>query len=76
MDAKQKKLAIIQQILQVEDPNVLDTIWQLLRLNETSSHTPPKLEQDPLLELLDGEKGNNLDEDAQDLQQSIDDIFG
>lgn len=77
-DMKSLKLRLVQQIMATNDPEVLETIRQILETEEMSPPTssPELPKTDPLAHALGlGRTENNLDSDADDLQQSIDDIF-
>lgn len=72
METEKLKLQIIQHILQTEDPVLLASI--LARLEQNLPSSTSGLEA---FSFLSGqpEEAQQLDEDARDLQQSIDDIF-
>ncbi len=75
---KSLKLSLVQKIMATTDPEVLETIRQILEVEETSppSISPELPKTDPLAHALGlGRTENSLDSDADDLQQSIDDIF-
>lgn len=78
VEMKSLKLSLVQKIMATNDPEVLETIRQILEVAEpapsTSSSELPKT--DPVAHAL-GLQGSetNLDADSNDLQQSIDDIF-
>ncbi|MBX2873441.1 MAG: hypothetical protein KTR30_15115 [Saprospiraceae bacterium] len=77
---KKLKLSLVQKIMATNDPEVLETIRQILEVGqESSSPTSAELPQtDPVAHALGlGRSESNLDlgSDADDLQQSIDDIF-
>ncbi len=75
---KSLKLRLVQQIMATNDPEVLETIRQILEVEDTSppSSSPELPKTDPLAHALGlGRTENSLDSDANDLQQSIDDIF-
>lgn len=76
MDLKKIKLQLINQLMQTDDIALLQIIQQILSLNSSN----PNIEQ----EIMSGHKPfenpnisskNNLDEAAQELQDSIDEVF-
>ena len=73
MDLKTIKLQIINQIMQTDDLELLQTIRQILSLNSsqgTIQGQPYIPFENPALP-----KQEKLDEGAQELQDSIDEIF-
>lgn len=76
---KSLKLKLVQQIMATNDPEVLETIRQILAASESSAPTDNSVElppRDPLAQALGlGRTESDPDLDTQDLQQSIDDIF-
>jgi len=71
MDLKQFKLQLIQQIMQTDDHEILQTIHQILSLNEVETERPnPFFKEVPAITTA-----TRLDETAQELQDSIDEIF-
>lgn len=77
-DMKSLKLRLVQQIMATNDPEVLETIRQILEVEEVSPPTssPELPKTDPLAHALGlGRTENTLNSDTDDLQQSIDDIF-
>jgi hypothetical protein len=74
---KSLKLQLVRQIMATDDPEVLETIRQVLEIGsempqQSSPEFPP---QDAIADALGLSSSANLDGEAQDLQQSIDDIF-
>ncbi len=74
---KSLKLQLVRQIMATDDPEVLETIRQVLEMGgevkpSSSPEFPP---QDTIAAALGLSSSSNLDGDAQDLQQSIDEIF-
>ncbi|NET34116.1 MAG: hypothetical protein F6K19_19185 [Cyanothece sp. SIO1E1] len=77
---KSLKLRLVQQIMATNDPEVLETIRQILEVENLSppppSSSPELPKTDPLAHALGLRRTeSSLDSDADDLQQSIDDIF-
>lgn len=75
---KSLKLRLVQQIMATNDPELLETIRQILAVEKASPSTssPELPKTDPLAQALGlGRPEKSLDADADDLQQSIDDIF-
>jgi len=74
---KSLKLQLVRQIMATDDPDVLETIRQILEMGgemqpQSSPEFPP---QDAIADALGLSSSANLDGEAQDLQQSIDEIF-
>ena len=65
----QLKMQLIQKIISTQDKEVLQAISTLLG-------GPKAIPTDALLEVLGDQTEQPLDQDAKELQQSIDDIFG
>lgn len=74
---KSLKLSLVQKIMATNDPEILETIRQILEVEHTSSSSSPEFPQtDPIAQAFGlGRSESDLDADAGDLQQSIDDIF-
>lgn len=75
---KSLKLSLVQKIMATNDPEVLETIRQILDSDHVpSSFSSPELPKtDPVAHALGLQSSEtNLDADSNDLQQSIDDIF-
>ncbi|MEM6378603.1 MAG: hypothetical protein AAF705_10325 [Bacteroidota bacterium] len=73
MDLKKFKLQLINQIMQTDDLELLQTIQQILRLNKSQ-----ELIQEQQLNPFENKslpKQEKLDEAAQELQDSIDEVF-
>lgn len=62
MDLKTLKLQIINRIIETKDPALLQTIAKVLDLQQEAGFPPDELPQ--------------RDNAAQDLQRSIDEVFG
>ncbi len=65
----QLKMQLIQKIISTQDKEVLQAISTLLG-------GPKAIPTDALLEVLGDQTEQPLDQDAKELQQSIDDVFG
>ncbi len=85
MTLQQLKLAIIQKVISSSDPQVLETVHQLLstlRGEQVVSSPPPVAGSVPsILQSLAGTPQEDSDagvnqKDVDDLQQSINEIFG
>lgn len=64
MDLKNLKLQIINRIIETKDPALLQTIAKVLDLQHQTGFPPDDLPQ------------RDLSNAAQDLQRSIDEVFG
>ena len=73
MDLNHKKLKLIQQIIKIQDSRILDAIAQIVQLSGPSDKDASGAQ---LLDMLNNNKAAALDKDTQDLQDSINDIFG
>jgi hypothetical protein len=60
MDLKSFKLRLVRAILQCEDPELLEAVQQILNLDRS----PPAISP------------GDLPDDARELQQSLDELFG
>lgn len=85
MTLQQLKLAIIQKVISSSDPQVLETVHQLLstlRGEQAVNSPPPVAGSVPsILQALAGTPQDGSDagvnqKDVDDLQQSINEIFG
>lgn len=73
MDTKSLKLKIINRLLRVDDPEILRTVAGILDLNEI---TPPdKPNTIYPTDFPPPPSSTPLDEDAREIQDSLDDIF-
>lgn len=73
MELKTLKLFIINQVLQTQDPQVLETVANLL----TAAHPPtnPVANLTPDWELEEDYRSHYSEEHTRDLQRSIDELF-
>ncbi|MEO0723366.1 MAG: hypothetical protein AAFZ63_02415 [Bacteroidota bacterium] len=86
MDTQKLKLAIIQRITKCEDRQLLETVYQMLdQLDTKGINLSKEQSSDPqLIAALLGETDDpstasdqtTSQEEIDDLQQSIDDVFG
>ncbi|MEL6971087.1 MAG: hypothetical protein AAFO02_13035 [Bacteroidota bacterium] len=86
MDKQKLKLAIIQRITKCEDKQLLETVYQMLdQLDTKGINLSKEQSSDPqLIAALLGETDDpstasdqtTSQEEIDDLQQSIDDVFG
>lgn len=76
MDLKKIKLQLINQLMQTDDIELLQTIQQILSLNSSNPNPEQQImsPNDPFEKPHIPSK-NNLDEAAQEVQDSIDEVF-
>lgn len=74
---KSLKLQLVRQIMATDDPEVLETIRQVLEVADEvpQANSPEFPPPDAIATALGLSSSSNLDGDAQDLQQSIDEVF-
>ena len=73
MDVSALKLQLIQQALQTDDAQLLQTALRVLQLGRpTNLHTPTPPQQEPNI-LQQGQPP--MDEDVKQLQRDIDELF-
>lgn len=75
MDLKKFKLELINKIMQTNDLALLQTIQQVLSLNSDNPMDSNVLPVHPLHQATPGIRMEKLDEAAQELQDSIDQVF-
>lgn len=76
MDLKKIKLQLINQLMQTDDIELLQTIQQILSLNSSNPNSEQQIiSPNYPFKSPHVPSKNNLDEAAQELQDSIDEVF-